>query len=242
MYLILFDKLNEENKSLASPASSGGRVMVPCNPKSFALALLLGVLPMGFACAGGSGRGGGAVIGGGVGAAGAGSAAVGGGAPFGRVGGGPPAGALGGGLPGRMDPGGNGAAGTGNPGLNALGAGSGIGTNEPGIPSSKTLGGAPGGLGYSTGVTPAAAPLGGAAPLSDTGYSPNASGNKQAPPPNLASPSVYVPGDAPFSATGFSRPGPDGVSTVYVEARPCSLAAHETDGFTTCVGIPNEQR
>ena len=221
--------------------------MVPCYPKSFALALLLGLLPMGFACAGGSGHGGGAVIGGGVGAAGAGSAAVGGGAPVGRVGGGPPAGAVGGGLPGRMDPGGNGAAGTGNPGLNALGAGSGIGTNEPGIPSANTLGGAVGGLdygSYSTGVTPAAAPLGGAAPTasSDTQSAFNASGNKEVPPPNLASPQpVYVPGDAPFSTTGFSRPGPDGVSTVYVEARPCSLAAHETDGFTTCVGIPSKR-
>ena len=220
--------------------------MVPCYPKSFALALLLGLLPMGFACAGGSGHGGGAVIGGGVGAAGAGSAAVGGGAPVGRVGGGPPAGAVGGGLPGRMDPGGNGAAGTGNPSLNALGAGSGTGTNEPGIPNSKTLGGAAGGLdygSYSTGVTPAAAPLGGAAPTSsDTESAFNASGNKKAPPPNLTSPPpVYVPGDAPFSTTGFSRPGPDGVSTAYVEARPCSLAAHETDGFTTCVGIPNKR-
>jgi hypothetical protein len=225
--------------------------MVPCNPKSFALALLLGVLPMGFACAGGGGHGGvssGAVIGGGVGAVGAGSAAVGGGAPVGRVGGGPPAGAVGGGLPGRMDPGGNGAAGTGNPGLNALGAGSGTGTNEPGIPNSKTLGGAAGGLGYgsySTGVTPAAAPLGGAAPAASSRAesTSNASGNKEAPSPNLASPPpVYaLPADAPFSTTGFSRPGPDGVSTVYVEARPCSLAAHETDGFTTCVGIPNKR-
>src|SRR5262249_23449481 len=116
-----------------------------------------------------------------------------------------------------MDPGGNGAAGTGNPGLNALGAGSGIGTNEPGIPSSKTLGGAAGGLGYgsySTGVAPAAAPLGGAAPTASS----NASVTRKLP-PNLASrPPVHgLPGDAPFSTTGFSRPGPDGVSTVYVE-------------------------
>jgi hypothetical protein len=200
--------------------------MVPCNPKSFALALLLGVLPMGFACAGGGGRGGvssGAVIGGGVGAVGAGSAAVGGGAPVGRVGGGPPAGAVGGGLPGRMDPGGNGAAGTGNPGLNALGAGSGTGTNEPGIPNSKTLGGAAGGLGYgsySTGVTPAAAPLGGAAPAASSGTesTSNASGNKEAPSPNLASP----PPSMPFQQMLPSQL-PDSHDQDPTGYRPCTL-------------------
>jgi hypothetical protein len=44
------------------------------------------------------------------------------------------------------------------------------------------------------------------------------------------------------SATvGRSTPGPDGATTI-VPARPCSRAARETDGFTTCVGIPPRRR
>ena len=62
--------------------------MIICNPRSLASALLIVALPMGFAVAGGGGRGG-AALGGGVGAAGMGSAGVGGGAPAGAVGGGP---------------------------------------------------------------------------------------------------------------------------------------------------------
>ena len=38
---------------------------------------------------------------------------------------------------------------------------------------------------------------------------------------------------------GLARPAPDG-STKTVKAVPCSTAAHETDGFTTCVGIPDQ--
>jgi hypothetical protein len=34
--------------------------------------------------------------------------------------------------------------------------------------------------------------------------------------------------------------GPDG-STKIVPARPCGKAAHETDGTTTCVGIPGRR-
>jgi hypothetical protein len=36
---------------------------------------------------------------------------------------------------------------------------------------------------------------------------------------------------------GLNIVGPDGVSTKTVKAVPCSLAARETDGTTTCVGI-----
>jgi hypothetical protein len=39
------------------------------------------------------------------------------------------------------------------------------------------------------------------------------------------------------SETGLSRVAPDGVSTKTVRAVPCSTAARETDGTTTCVGI-----
>src|ERR1700675_1293786 len=65
--------------------------MIIFNPRSLAFALLIAARAVGFALAGGGGRGG--AIGGGVGAAGMGSAAVGGGA--GRVGGGPSAGEVG---------------------------------------------------------------------------------------------------------------------------------------------------
>jgi hypothetical protein len=44
-------------------------------------------------------------------------------------------------------------------------------------------------------------------------------------------------GQAPGSTVGLSRTAPDG-STKIVPARPCSAAARETDGTTTCVGIP----
>ena len=40
------------------------------------------------------------------------------------------------------------------------------------------------------------------------------------------------------SDTGLSKVAPDGVSTKIVRAVPCSTAARETDGTTTCVGIP----
>ena len=39
------------------------------------------------------------------------------------------------------------------------------------------------------------------------------------------------------SATGLDKVAPDGVSTKTVKAVPCSTAARETDGTTTCVGI-----
>jgi hypothetical protein len=42
----------------------------------------------------------------------------------------------------------------------------------------------------------------------------------------------------PGSTVGLSRPAADG-STKIIPARPCSVAAHETDGTTTCVGIPH---
>jgi hypothetical protein len=171
-----------------------------------------------------------------VGAAGMGSAGVGGGAPAGQVGGGPPAGFVGGGSPGSNNPAGNGSAGTGNPSLNAVGGGlGGNGSNTPGIPNAKSNGGDIGGYGSSTGV---------AAPTSAVtgGTSPEALSHQR---PSTADPTApkAIQGidaeQAPFSPTGLARPGPDGVSTVIVAARPCGVAAHETDGTTTCIGIPN---
>jgi hypothetical protein len=50
----------------------------------------------------------------------------------------------------------------------------------------------------------------------------------------------YSTGPLPAIDTGTGRVivEPDG-STKTVKAIPCSPAAHETDGFTTCVGIPD---
>ena len=44
----------------------------------------------------------------------------------------------------------------------------------------------------------------------------------------------------PGAQTGLDIVASDGVSTKTVKAVPCGRAARETDGFTTCVGIPSE--
>jgi hypothetical protein len=203
--------------------------MIIFNPRGLAFALLIAALPVGFALAGGGSRG---AIGGGVGAAGMGSAAVGGGAPAGRVGGGPSAGEVGGGSPGSNNPAGNGAAGTGIPSRNAGGV-QGNGTNaSPGITNPTTTGGAIGGYG-------------GAPPMTDLPpgcTSPDALRRQSQSTKSPTAPKEVqgIAEQAPFSPTGLARPGPDGVSTVIVAARPCGVAAHETDGTTTCIGIPEE--
>jgi hypothetical protein len=53
-------------------------------------------------------------------------------------------------------------------------------------------------------------------------------------------PTPYSTGPLPAIDTGTGRviAEPDG-STKTVKAVPCSPAARETDGFTTCVGIPD---
>ena len=58
-------------------------------------------------------------------------------------------------------------------------------------------------------------------------------------PPGPATP--YSTGPLPeiFTGTGLATVGPEG-STKIVKAVPCSTVAHETDGFTTCVGIPDK--
>ena len=43
----------------------------------------------------------------------------------------------------------------------------------------------------------------------------------------------------PAAQTGLDVVADDGVSTKNVRAVPCGTAARETDGTTTCVGIPN---
>jgi hypothetical protein len=43
----------------------------------------------------------------------------------------------------------------------------------------------------------------------------------------------------PGTQTGLDKVAEDGVSTKTVKAVPCSTFARETDGTTTCVGIPD---
>jgi hypothetical protein len=55
-------------------------------------------------------------------------------------------------------------------------------------------------------------------------------------------PTPYSTGPLPQSAQGpgLNVIAPDGVSTRTVRAVPCGVAARETDGTTTCVGIPDQ--
>jgi hypothetical protein len=55
-------------------------------------------------------------------------------------------------------------------------------------------------------------------------------------------PTLYSAGPLPQSSEGpgLNIVGPDDVSTRTVKAVPCGVAARETDGFTTCVGIPDQ--
>jgi hypothetical protein len=55
-------------------------------------------------------------------------------------------------------------------------------------------------------------------------------------PPEIGSPLL------PATSNGLDQVASDGVSTRTVPAAPCSTAARETDGFTTCVGIPGPIR
>jgi hypothetical protein len=198
--------------TLSSYAIAKEGVMVACNPKSFAVALLITVLPMGFAFAGPGGRGG----------------------PLLPVGSG--VGSVGGNAAGAMEP-----------GLNSIGAGSlGNGTNAPGIPRSSTQGGEFGGGSYGSdnpGIGAAPPPPPGGVPPPAAASSAHPSDNKEGTTATPREPTTFqgLTGDQPFSPTGLAIPGPDGVSTVIVDARSCSLAARETDGTTTCVGIPRKR-
>jgi hypothetical protein len=172
------------------------------------VALLVTLLPMSVAFAGG--RGGMAGTQGGVGSPLSGAsgfgAAVGGGAPAGAIGGGPPAGLIGGGLaPTNTNP-----------------------TSVYGAPAvSPAAGGA---MGNNTGIPQAPDTSVGGRPPDST-----AIGQAETP---MAPKSVEgVAEEPPLSTTGSAQPAPDGVSTRIVGPRPCGVAAHETDGTTTCIGI-----
>jgi hypothetical protein len=178
-------------------------------PWNLAISLFVALLPISVAFAGG--RGGGPQ--GGVGTSLSGSSgfgrAVGGGSPAGAVGGGPPAGLIGGGVaPTNTNP----------------TSGSGVGALSP------IVGGAPGAY---TGVPPAS-------DISSGGLPPGSIDSASPPATGQAQPPVAVKGIAeepPPTATGLAVLAADGVSTRTVAPRPCGLAAHETDGTTTCIGI-----
>ena len=84
---------------------------------------------------------------------------------------------------------------------------------------------------------PAAAPAPQAgAPAQQKGYiGAYAPASENSPPP-------YYKGPLPTADTsaGLNVVASDGVSTKTVKAVRCSTAARETDGTTTCVGIPDE--
>jgi hypothetical protein len=194
--------------------------MIASRNRGLALVLSMAfALPLSAQAAGGAAAGG-------TGAAGTGSAAVGGGSPAGRVGGGPPTGQVGGGAPGSNDAASNGSAGTGNPSANTPAQ---VSTDNPasGLENAPTTNGV---IGGTTGIPPKS--------VSDGGPAPSATGQAQ-PQPAVAPNAVRGIAEQPAPSTvGLAEPGPDGVSTRIVKPKPCGVAAHETDGTTTCVGIP----
>ena len=171
--------------------------MATCQARNLTISLLVALLPMNDALAGGGGRGPQGAVGSGLSGASGYGAAVGGGAPAGAVGGGPPAGLIEGGV----------APTNSNPT-----SGSGAGVEGPAV------GGVPGAY---TGVPSAPdIPAGGPPP-----------GNAGSAETGRAQGSV-----SPKSVEGVAA-AQDGVSARIVAPRPCGVAAHETDGFTTCIGI-----
>jgi hypothetical protein len=86
-----------------------------------------------------------------------------------------------------------------------------------------------------------------------TGLAQQTTGTAGSPPPStleLAPPATGTPANPnvvpeqggplhPAAQTGRDIVASDGVSTETVKAVPCGTAARETDGTTTCVGIPS---
>jgi hypothetical protein len=93
----------------------------------------------------------------------------------------------------------------------------------------------PGTAGETIGRPP---PIAGPPPITEPSTAPPAA----APTPQASQPvsgsNTYKPAELPPVHTGPGRDveGPDGTTKI-VKAVPCGKAAHETDGFTTCIGI-----
>jgi hypothetical protein len=75
--------------------------------------------------------------------------------------------------------------------------------------------------------------------IGGTHASPPISGQTQ--PPMAPAEVRGIAEESPSSSTGLAKPAEDGIATKIVPARPCSTAARETDGTTTCVGIPGKR-
>jgi hypothetical protein len=165
----------------------------------------------GGAGAGAAGPGGGR---GGIGtSSAAGGSAVGGGPPAGPVGGGAPAGPVGGGAP-----------------TSTQGAAPAPSDSRAGVGSQNTSGGVIGG--YVGTSRENGTEHGGNAVPSNGPMSP-VQGAPSRPVPNAAVDSGVKP-----KTTGRSVSAEDGVTTRNVAPAPCSTSARETDGTTSCVGIP----
>ena len=121
-----------------------------------------------------------------------------------------------------------------------LGQGAGGGSGGQGGMGTSAGSGAPAvGGGSAAGAVVGGPPAGPGTVNSDIG------GTQPSPPVSGLARTPMAPADvrgiaeqAPSSTTGLARPAEDGISTRTVPARPCSTAAKETDGTTTCVGIP----
>ena len=79
-------------------------------------------------------------------------------------------------------------------------------------------------------------------------FAQQAPGSIGGPPPTVTAPppiTGVAPSEGtpwfPGTTTGLDKVGEDGISTKTVKAIPCSTAARGTDGFTTCIGIPDER-
>ncbi len=74
------------------------------------------------------------------------------------------------------------------------------------------------------------------------GDAPNTKGYLGAYAPAGTPPKPYSTGPLPSesSGPGLNVVSPDGSTTKTVRAVPCSSSARETDGFTTCVGVPDQ--
>jgi hypothetical protein len=176
--------------------------MATCQTRNLTISLLVVLLPMNVALAGGRGRGPQGAVGSGLSGASGYGEAVGGGAPAGAVGGGPPAGLIGGGV-----------APTNTNATRSSGGGLG-----PGVGSEVGVPGAYIGIPSAPGT-----PAGGLAPSNPSNPDNAEKGRPQGP-------------VGPKSVEGVAATQ-DAVSTQMVAPRPCGVAAHETDGFTTCIGI-----
>jgi hypothetical protein len=154
----------------------------------------------------------------GLGALGTGSATVGGGDPAGAS-----AGQVGGGAPGSANPEHNGAAGTGNPGVNAVGT-TAIPSNNPasGLENAPTTGGV---IGGSTGAPPNTGSVGARRHRFRVNRS-------------RTTPSV----SKRLKALRRNRRPPQSawrnLARTVFRPRSSRHSAHETEGATTCVGLP----